>query len=74
MTRPAIRKHAATIGIAAYLVVGFLTFGYGANRQCDWEIGVGWNAGCNFADAVALPLSVLWPIYWAGRASMEVTK
>lgn len=75
-----------TAAIAVYATATFLTFGYGANRQCSWEIqsttyarnGVfehyGWNEGCSHADAVAAAFALVWPIYWAGRAAIEVTK
>lgn len=73
------------IGLPAYVVVGFLTFGYGATRQCHQWTGIEvmggrdfWvtktNEGCVWADSAALPFSLLWPVYWAGRAAMEVTK
>ena len=71
---------------SAYVLVAFLTFGYGANRLCSWEHKgtsysisgaeryYGWNDGCNQADAAAAWLFLTWPIYWGARAAMEVTK
>jgi hypothetical protein len=74
-----------TAAIAVYVTAAFLTFGYGANRKCELigeYVQIGdqtvyqshWNEGCNAADAWAGVLFIVWPIYWAGRAAIEVTK
>ena len=54
---------------AAYLTGAFLTFGYGANRQC--ALGVVCE---HLGDSIALPMAPAWPIYWLARGAVEVTK
>lgn len=60
--------------VSAYLVATLLTFGYGVNRECEYMSGQGWRVGCNWADHNATWMSPFWPLYWAGRAAIEVTK
>lgn len=71
MSRTAII--AATV--TAYIIGALLTFGYGANRACtlDWNTGQ-WNASCDRYDDGARFLFAVWPIYWAARGAIEVTK
>lgn len=47
----------------AYVVVGLLTFGNYANHRCG-----------SFCGLDALAAGYLWPVYWAGRVALEVTK
>lgn len=57
------------IAATIYLIGAFLTGGYYANHRCD----VGPFAGHKCSVEV-LYSGAVWPLYWAGRASLEVTK
>lgn len=61
--------------IAAYVVVGLLTFGYNINHSklpddcttlCAWEQ--------NNINMSAVVSGVGWPVYWAGTAAIWVTR
>ncbi len=57
------------IAATIYLIGAFLTGGYYANHRCDSFQDA--TRTCGFDSAFA---GYVWPLYWAGRASLEVTK
>ena len=68
-------KAITTLAVAAYVTAVLLTFGYGVNRVCvyDYEAKI-WNEGCDRAEDAAIYFAIFWPLYWAARGAIEITK
>jgi hypothetical protein len=58
--------------LIVWLVGAFLTFGWEFNRhECGWQS----EAACQSDRALdSIAKGWAWPLYWAGRAAIEVTK
>ena len=70
-----------TAFLAGYALAGFLTFGevYNGLRLADCgNLGLSEAIGCNWkkstAGLPAMSAGLVWPVYWAGRLAIEVTK
>ncbi len=57
------------IAATIYLIGAFLTGGYYANHRCS-----AYQEASNICGFDATLTGMLWPLYWSGRASLEVTK
>lgn len=51
--------------VAVYFVGAFLTGGYYFNHRCGDSV---------LCDMQSISTGMFWPVYWSGRASIEVTK
>lgn len=59
----------ATLAAAIYLVGAFLTGGNYANHRC--EPYQKYYDACGFGAVVG---GAFWPVYWAGRGALVVTR
>ena len=57
--------------LAAYTLAGFLTFGATYNNCVRANMTPYQFNWCTYGGGIA---SFVWPLYWAGVASIEVTK
>lgn len=53
--------------IAIYVICASLTGGYYFNHRCE-------KVAYNQCDMQSVATGAWWPVYWVGRAGLEVTK
>lgn len=66
-----IKRLMAAALVAGYVVCGFLTGGYYANHRAEPPRSA---IVMDTNPMEAVMAGVFWPVYWAGRASLWVTR
>lgn len=58
-----------------YIVVAFLTGGYFFNHREAERPTNEWASAHDLTHGIrSITVGIVWPVYWAGRAAIEITK